>query len=183
MVTETTGSETALVRDFVNTLHKDLYGDEEGLTTPAALAAWLAEHRLADGTTATRTDLEHAIELREALRALLLANNGVEADVEAAQRVLVATARRGRVELRFADGAPALVPGAAGVSGALGRIVAAVHGAVTDGSWRRLKACRAEDCQWAFVDHAKNQSRAWCSMSSCGNRAKARAHRERHRHA
>jgi predicted RNA-binding Zn ribbon-like protein len=75
------------------------------------------------------------------------------------------------------------VPGAAGVSGALGRIVAAVQGAVVDGSWRRLKACRAEDCQWAFVDHAKNQSRAWCSMSSCGNRAKARAHRERHRHA
>ena len=30
-----------LIRDFVNTLHKDLYGDEEDLSTPAALTDWL----------------------------------------------------------------------------------------------------------------------------------------------
>jgi predicted RNA-binding Zn ribbon-like protein len=48
-------------------------------------------------------------------------------------------------------------------------------------SWERLKACRAEDCRWAFLDDAKNHSRAWCSMKVCGNRAKARAYRERHR--
>jgi predicted RNA-binding Zn ribbon-like protein len=84
--------------------------------------------------------------------------------------------------LRFADGGPALVPAAAGVAGALGRIVAAVQGAVADGSWRRLKACRARDCEWAFIDNAKNKSRAWCSMRSCGNREKARAYRARHRH-
>ena len=172
---------TELVRDFVNTLHKDLYGDEEGLTAPHALADWLRAHDLGGGR-ATAEDVSHAIELREALRTLLLANNGVEVEVEPARRVLDEAARRGQVELRFIDGAPALVPAASGSDAALGRIVAAVHGAVADGSWRRLKACRAADCEWAFVDNAKNQSRAWCSMSSCGNRAKARAHRERHRH-
>ena len=52
---------------------------------------------------------------------------------------------------------------------------------MADGSWQRLKACRASDCQWAFVDTARNHSRSWCSMASCGNREKARAFRERHR--
>jgi len=46
-----------------------------------------------------------------------------------------------------------------------------------------MKACRADDCKWAFLDTAKNQSRAWCSMSSCGNREKMRAYRARHAHA
>ena len=63
-----------------------------------------------------------------------------------------------------------------------GRYVIAVHHAMADGSWERLKACRASDCEWAFIDSARNHSRAWCSMKSCGNREKARAFRERHRH-
>ena len=73
-------------------------------------------------------------------------------------------------------------PAATGVDAALGRLVIAVHSAMADGSWDRLKACRASDCEWAFIDNARNHSRAWCSMKSCGNREKARAFRERHRH-
>jgi uncharacterized protein (TIGR03118 family) len=49
-----------------------------------------------------------------------------------------------------------------------------------DGTWERMKACRADDCKYAFLDTAKNRSRAWCSMQSCGNRAKVAAYRERH---
>jgi predicted RNA-binding Zn ribbon-like protein len=113
---------------------------------------------------------------------LLLANNDVDVDTEPAFEVLDDAARRGRVTLRFVGGTPVLEPEAAGVAGALGRIVAAVHEAVADGSWLRLKACRADDCEWAFVDTARNQSRAWCSMRSCGNREKARAFRRRHAH-
>jgi len=169
-----------LVRDFVNTLHKDREGDEEQLTSPAALSAWL-EGRGLGRVRATALDLAEAVELREALRLLLLANNEVEVDTGRAEDVVDAAARRARIELRFADG-PVLEPASGGVAGALGRIVVAVQAAVADGSWSRLKACRADDCEWAFVDHAKNQSRAWCSMRSCGNRAKARAHRERQRH-
>jgi predicted RNA-binding Zn ribbon-like protein len=179
MVTDTA---TELVEDFVNTLHKDPRGDEEELTSPDALSEWLRARGLAATARVGAQDLARAIELREALRVLLLANNSVEVDAEQAYRVLDEAARRGRVELRFLAGEPTLTPAAPGVAGALGQIVAAVHHAVADGSWPRLKACRAEDCEWAFVDHAKNQSRAWCSMRSCGNRAKARAHRERHRH-
>jgi predicted RNA-binding Zn ribbon-like protein len=44
-----------------------------------------------------------------------------------------------------------------------------------------MKVCAADDCEWAFYDHTKNRSGAWCSMESCGNRAKGRAYRERRR--
>jgi predicted RNA-binding Zn ribbon-like protein len=52
---------------------------------------------------------------------------------------------------------------------------------MADGTWSRLKACRADDCLWAFYDGSRNHSAAWCSMASCGNRAKARAYRSRQR--
>jgi predicted RNA-binding Zn ribbon-like protein len=36
----------------------------------------------------------------------------------------------------------------------------------------RLKCCPS--CRWLYVDNSKNQSRQWCDMKVCGNRAKAR---------
>ena len=43
-----------------------------------------------------------------------------------------------------------------------------------------MKQC-ADDrgCGWLFLDTSRNQSRRWCSMKSCGNRAKVRRHRSR----
>ncbi len=169
-----------LITDFVNTLHEG----EEALATPAELGGWLVEHGLAARRPrATADDVSEAKALREALRALLLANNDVAVDVASATAVLDGAARRAGIELRFVDGAPVLVAEAAGVPGALGQILIAVQAMTADGTWARLKACRARDCEWAFVDNAKNQSRAWCSMRSCGNREKARAFRERRRPA
>jgi predicted RNA-binding Zn ribbon-like protein len=34
-------------------------------------------------------------------------------------------------------------------------------------------------CGWLFIDTSRNRSRRWCSMESCGNRAKARRHYKR----
>jgi predicted RNA-binding Zn ribbon-like protein len=174
---------TKLIQDYVNTLHKDIHGDEEELTTPAQLASWLAVHGLVGSDArATAAELRQAKEVREAIRTLLLAHNEIEVDEAAAHAVLDQAARKARVELRFAVDGPELASAAAGVTGGLGRVIIAVHDAVADGSWQRLKACRARDCEWAFVDTAKNQSRAWCSMRSCGNREKARAYRRRQAH-
>jgi predicted RNA-binding Zn ribbon-like protein len=171
---------TDLIRDFVNT--NDILDGEDALATPAELAAWCAEQGLLTRPArSTAADLRRAIELREALRRLLLANNGIDVDTASAYGVLDDAACRARVGLRCTDGCATLQPAAAGITGALGSIVAAVHAATADGSWSRLKACRARDCEWAFVDHAKNQSRAWCSMRVCGNREKARSFRERQR--
>jgi predicted RNA-binding Zn ribbon-like protein len=170
-----------LITDFVNT--RDLLDSEEALVTPADLGGWLLAHGLVpEAPRVSAVDLKEAKALREALRTLLLANNAVDVDVDAATAVLDSVARRAKVELRFHDGLPVLVSSASGTPGALGQILASVQALTADGSWARLKACRARDCEWAFLDNAKNHSRAWCSMSSCGNREKARLFRERHRH-
>jgi len=169
-----------LVTDFVNTA--ELEEGTDVLDSPRALVAWLAERRLApSGARAERRDLEEAIAVREALRDLLLANNEGRVDVAAASATLDAAARRARLHTRFdPDGTARLEPGAGGAAGGVGRILAVVADAMAAGEWRRLKACRADACRWAFVDRARNQSRAWCSMETCGNREKAKRFRERH---
>lgn len=43
----------------------------------------------------------------------------------------------------------------------------------------RVRECAGERCSWLFLDSSKNGRRRWCSMETCGNRAKARRHRER----
>jgi hypothetical protein len=72
-----------------------------------------------------------------------------------------------------------LGPAEAGVRGVLGEILAAIVLSAHDGSWRRMKICRAGTCQVAYYDRSKNASRCWCSMQLCGNRNKTRAYRGR----
>ena len=42
-----------------------------------------------------------------------------------------------------------------------------------------VKNCEGPTCPLWFLDITKNTTRRWCSMSVCGNRAKAAAHRAR----
>ena len=171
--------ELERVRRFVNTLQ--VRGGSDLLSDTAAMGRWFADEGLVSGDVgATGSDLARAIELREALRATLAAHNGggrVPAD---ASRVLDRAARRARLRLQFDDdGGASIVPEAAGIDGALGRLLAIVHDSIAQGTWTRLKVCRDDECEWAFYDHTKNHSGAWCSMARCGNRAKARAYRGR----
>ena len=138
------------------------------------------------GTCSRRTcrpgDLERARALREALRSLLLANNGEPPD-PGAQDVLEQAGRRAGLEAAFPPDGAALVPAAGGVDGALGRILAAAFAAMLDGSWQRLKACPRDVCGWAFYDRSTNASATWCSMRVCGGRVKAGAYYRRRRAA
>ncbi len=45
----------------------------------------------------------------------------------------------------------------------------------------RIRECGSETCQWLFIDKSRNHSRRWCDMNDCGNRAKVRRFRARHR--
>jgi len=169
-----------LVRTFVNT--RDIEQGTEALSTPAALGNWLSGAGLPSGQVRpTAGDLRNALELREALRAILLSHGDGSPEPADAWRTLDEAARRARLHVRFGtEGAALLESAADGVDGALGRLVAIIHAAVADENrWRRLKACRLHTCEWAFYDHTKNRSGAWCNMDVCGNRAKARAYRER----
>jgi predicted RNA-binding Zn ribbon-like protein len=168
-----------LVQAFVNT--RDIEGGQDALASVDGLASWLRSARLTRGRLPlTATDLARAIELREALRALLRANNGGVADRES-RRVLEETAIRARLTLRFAatGRSATLQPSAAGVAGPLGTLLAIAFSAMEDGTWPRLKVCRREACRWAFYDHSNACSSAWCSMAICGNRTKVSRHRAR----
>jgi predicted RNA-binding Zn ribbon-like protein len=169
-----------VVQRFVNSV--DLETEEDELTSPEALRDWLAERGLLDaGERVTAADLKRALDVREGLRAVLAANNGLPLDSEKVDRLDAAVARAG-IRMRFRPGAePALEPEAGGVDGALGRLMAIVAGAVERGGWERLKACHRDPCFWAFYDRSKNRSGRWCRMEACGNIEKARAFRERRR--
>jgi predicted RNA-binding Zn ribbon-like protein len=157
-----------LVRRFVNTV--DYEHGREVLHSPARLEALLVELGLAEaGTRVTEADLERALELREALRKLALANNEGAADtILEAELVVRLDGRSGSLE-----------PSRRTADGALADLVGIVYTAMADGTWSRLKACRRDVCGWLFYDRSRNLSAVWCQMAVCGNRTKTKAYRAR----
>jgi predicted RNA-binding Zn ribbon-like protein len=171
-----------LVQSFVNSrwdLERELedqFADSEGL------ANWLVERDLVPpGTPVSEADLRRALDARDGLQALLFANNGAELDHEAVERLDGVLRGPGLFVQLHADSPPDFVPPQRDLDGALALIGTIAAIAQLDGSWLRLKACRGEDCGWAFYDHSRNQTGSWCSMSVCGSRAKARDYRRRKR--
>jgi predicted RNA-binding Zn ribbon-like protein len=174
--------ELEVVQRFVNTLDIEQATDE--LASPAALAGWLEGAGLigpanASTAEASPADLRLAIGLREALRGVLRAHAGHGAAREPASALArIAASLRARPEVG-SDGSIRLAPAGDGVRRALGRILLIAAEATSLGTWPRLKACSADDCQWAFYDRSPTQNACWCSMQICGSRSKSRAYRRR----
>jgi predicted RNA-binding Zn ribbon-like protein len=172
-----------LVRRFVNT--RDVAAGQDALAPPAGLGDWLRGAGLLEASTGdpVAADRAHAVEVREALRAVLLANHDDQAAPAVAMRVLNGALRRARVSIAFSVTGPAqwtVEPASGEVDGAIGRLLSVVIEAMPAGTWRRLKVCASDDCRWAFYDRSRARSGKWCSMGACGNRAKQRAWRVRH---
>ncbi len=169
--------DLSLVQAFVNTVDRKVDNDE--LASPESLAAWLSHRRLLPREAELgRAELRRALEVREALRALLAANNGAALVNEAVER-LDRAARAARHQLRFGrGGAACLEPGSASFDDALGRLLQVVATAQIAGRWPLMKACGDPDCLAAFFDTSKNHTGRWCTRR-CGNRCNARAMRRR----
>ena len=90
-----------LISEFVNTA--DLEDRRDDLEHGRGLVRWLADHRLVNGPTrASERDAENARAVREALRELLRANNGIDVLIGpeggfAHEEVAVATASGARL--------------------------------------------------------------------------------------
>ncbi len=170
----------ALVQAFVNTVATEGDLHWEAFADAGSMRSWLIRRGLlAAGDPVGEADVARARETREALRALLAANNGCEVDAGAVG-VLNRAAESSRLGVRFGDdGGAALRAGAGGVDGAMGAVLAAAHAGMGVGTWGRLKACANGGCAWAFYDRSRNRSSRWCSMAVCGNRTKTRAYRRR----
>ncbi|MGH2483655.1 MAG: CGNR zinc finger domain-containing protein [Candidatus Limnocylindria bacterium] len=170
--------ELELVRQFVNTF--DVESDWEGFSSPADLSAWMAERGLLPaGRRLTERDVAVTRAFRETLRDVLAANAG-HANEPDARRRLDRMAARYPLRMRL-DGGPRLDADLGkGIALAVARLLGTIYDAMIVGTWERLKVCRNDECQWAFYDHSRNHSGAWCTMAVCGNRIKGRTFRQRH---
>ncbi|WP_443699114.1 CGNR zinc finger domain-containing protein, partial [Pseudomonas sp.] len=54
------------------------------------------------------------------------------------------------------------------------RLALGLHELLASDLVAKIKQC--EGCTWLFIDTSKNHRRRWCSMATCGNRAKAQRH-------
>jgi predicted RNA-binding Zn ribbon-like protein len=167
-----------LLQRFVNSYNHDFPSEWDRLGTPEQTRAWLLHKRLVDPEVRiSAADAARLRELREAIRALAVANQAGQPDPASVGIVRRAS---GTARLRVAvddAGRTVLEPDRPTLDGAVATLLGILHEAQLSGQWRRLKGCR--QCGYAFFDRSKNRSAAWCAMSICGNRTKNRAYRRR----
>jgi predicted RNA-binding Zn ribbon-like protein len=188
-----------LCLDFANTADRGA-GDRsrEYLVSYADLVAWSRHAGMVAGREAQRLLREggrhpgdassahrRAVALREALYRIfsgIAAERPPEAsDLALLNGVLDEVSCKGRL-VRAAEG---FSWEWAGAEGSLDRMLVPVAWSAADllisDLLPRVKVCPGEGCGWLFLDVSHNRSRRWCTMETCGNRAKARQHYRKHR--
>ncbi|VWB65038.1 PF07336 family protein [Burkholderia lata] len=178
--------------DFANTLYwrgsdppTETFGTMDDLLSwcrdQAGVPAGLAEACRALGEEAGEPAmLARALALREALYRLFHAQaeqREPQADDLALLGGFLAEAAP-RVALARIDGGYAwrIGEGRATLAGLLSPVLWSAIDLLGGARLAKVKRCANDACQWLFIDDSKNGSRRWCSMSSCGNRAKAYRH-------
>jgi len=182
--------------DFINTL--DLWPvSHDHLDSAASALDWLVEHDLmhrearvhllAQYEASPATGLEMLSRLRrvrQAMRGVLEAAATRQAP-DASDLADINRALRTHYIYE-------LVPATDGVSldhrhqgdpvdGAIARLSEALARELIQGDTARLRICQNPECHWVFKDTSRTGKRKWCSMRSCGNRAKVARHRARRR--
>jgi predicted RNA-binding Zn ribbon-like protein len=195
------GGDVAL--DFVNTVdwrgdptrRRDLLVTFEDLLAWAKASKLLGTAELRTMSAAARHDearatrfLGRARRLREVLARVLAAagRNAPPAarDVRLLNAFLVAALRHRRLEVRGTtffwswtheerDTFDSLI----------WPIVLGAAELLASDSRTQIHVCADEGCGWLFLDTSRNRRRRWCTMESCGNRAKARRFYQRAREA
>ncbi|SNS66999.1 Conserved protein containing a Zn-ribbon-like motif, possibly RNA-binding [Streptosporangium subroseum] len=151
----------------------------ERLTTPARLDLWLDANGLRLGSkTARAADLVAAHELREAIHRAgkAIANNQkpAPADIDTINEAV----RQGRAYLELGDGnARWRSDGPAPIGDALALIAENAIQVLGGQDRQRVKTCEGPDCGGLYLDTSRGGNRRWCSMNTCGNKAKKAAMR------
>jgi predicted RNA-binding Zn ribbon-like protein len=178
-----------LALDLVNTIVPGREGPVDLLSGPAAVEAWLHAVGLGEVDTALtlparKRILDEARRLRSDVARLLDARSRGQSLPEdalfALDRVLAAGRRTTR--LTMTDGSPRLTETDEALSpvGVLTPAARAAARLLTEADPERLRSCGAPDCVRWFLDSSRGGRRRWCSMTTCGNRAKAARYRRRH---
>jgi predicted RNA-binding Zn ribbon-like protein len=119
---------------------------------------------------------------REALHAFLLAGiENTECTPSARDRVradILAAYREAELSPQFrAHPAWTIDVGAAGPRVLARRLALATAALLACDQRSQLGVC--DRCSWLFLDPSPTRRRRWCSMATCGNRAKAQRHQRR----
>jgi predicted RNA-binding Zn ribbon-like protein len=157
------------------------WGQHAGLLTGTEAKAML--QTAADHPALAAAALDRAIALRETIYEIFSA---IAHGQEPAARDLAAMNRALREALSRQEVVPSdggfrwtWVPGGDGLDRILWPIVRSAADLLTSEDLGRVRECAREGCDWLFVDMSKNQSRRWCSMTTCGSRVKARRYYHR----
>lgn len=172
--------DLGILQDVVNS--SDIVAQADEWEDLDGLRRWL-ELRGIGSASVNGAGHRRAVRFREALRALLAANNGARGDEDARRIVAEESAALSLTADLSDQQRPALVAHGEGVEALLGRVVAALYTAQADGRWPRMKACANSECRYAFWDATKNRSGRWCTMRLCGSQSASRAYRKRQRRA
>ena len=182
-----------LCLDFVNTrtyaaspreflaAYADLvtWGQREALIGAGEVRRLLIMAR--DAPEAAAAALRTARDLRLSLRSLLEPGVPVAA-LAAGLDGLNAAASRTRPHLAIAAGGGLRYVSAATLDDwLLGPVAISAMDLATSPARAQVHVCPGEDCHWLFLDQSRNATRRWCSMASCGGKAKARTHYDTHR--
>jgi predicted RNA-binding Zn ribbon-like protein len=154
----------------------------ERMRTPQDLARWLVAAGLADQPpAASRQDLAHARTLREAIYQTI--RRRMAGQPPGPGDLAIINDWAGRPPPRTwleADGGQLRARRDATTAAALVATVARDAVDLLGGPLaHRIRECSAEDCTLLFLDTSRAGRRRWCSMASCGARAKMAAYRAR----
>ena len=157
----------------------------ETLNAATDLAAWAAAAGGGVARALPKRAFEQALELREALYRLFNAAAGGKApaarDLQALNVALAAAPARTRL-VRAKSGFSWEIDARSTTALALLAPVLWSAGDLLAGPrLGRVRRCANPECGWLFLDDSRAGKRRWCSMQSCGNRAKARRHYHRSR--
>ncbi|TGO04243.1 hypothetical protein SERN_1836 [Serinibacter arcticus] len=133
-------------------------------------AAELARRLGGDGSPAELAQLR---EVRELLHAVVRGEAGAVEDLAVWLDGVVLVPEVGSAGIAWTLRAPAHRVLAARVATAWSRVVAARPG--------RLRPCGNDECHLFLIDRSRPGTARWCSMATCGNRMKVRAHAARRR--
>lgn len=170
-----------VVQALVNTVSVEFGRDL--LDSQRRAADWLAAAGLLpDSVDVTEAEVAALVELREAIRGVLMAHTAHRDDPAASARLTMALARcRLAVTVDAAGGAGLASADHDPFARAIGGVAIAIADAAARGTWPRLKSCLGHLCGWAFYDRSSSSRSRWCSMQLCGARSKMRAYRSRGR--
>lgn len=166
---------------------KDLLGGLEDLISWTAAAGLIplaeADERLADWTKFEKPIIFDVIGLRTRIHDLMvdLCNGQPVKNEHLAAINKLLRSKSGYSEIVRANGGfeKVLIADLTDPRQLLAAIAESVADLLAYGDLSLIRKCENPECVLYFYDTTKNHKRRWCSMSVCGNRAKAKAFYER----